>query len=370
MYTIKSESDYNKWRQITIKTCYALAVIVLISETTLFFLSNPADLQYYSITHHLIRFLVAPSAMNFLTVFIGNLLIKKSRYDQRMKNVLVCLILYFECFFTQIFHCNINALMLAALVAIYMTIIFGDLSITRLIFALSVIGVTIMFILGAFELSVNLRSFNIYKHLVEYLVAMVIYGCSYITAKTIIDYETERERKLSDGYKKQLDLVNQSMLDSKTGLFNRRTFIEKVDVSFSKCQYTKNLVLAILEVDDLGKKREAYGRELCDQILLDISQIIKECFASNACTCGKYDFDQFAVLVRTDSQDDVLQRIEKVNMRVSLLKYEKLEESFVTVSFALSSYTNDMWSSSDMFTRAIRVLEAKRTKRQIESFKI
>lgn len=370
MYTIKSESDYNKWRQITLKTCYALAVIVLIGETTLFFLSNPAGLQYYSVPVHLVRFLIAPSLLNFITVFIGSMLVKKSRYDQRMKNVIVCLVLFFEGFFTQVFHFNINVLMLAGLLALFMTVIYGDLSITRLIFALSLIGVTIMFILGTFEMSVNMLSFNIYKHLVEYLVAIIIYGCGFIIAKDIISYETERERKLSDGYKKQLDLVNQSMLDGKTGLFNRRTFIEKVDSSFSKCQYTKNLVLAIIEVDDLGKKRETYGRELCDQIVLDISQIIKECFASNACTCGKYDFDQFAVLVRTDSQEDVEQRIEKVNMRVSLLKYEKLEDTFVTVSYALSSYTNDMWSSSDMFTRAIRVLEAKRTKRQIESLRI
>lgn len=370
MYTTRSEADFAKWRRLIIKTAYCIAVIVLIAEASLVVLTGPAEIQLGSIANQLFRFLVIPTTLNFAVIAIGTKLLTKKGLDESKKNFITCMILYLVCALSQIVHYNLMPMYCSTIVAIFATIIFANPRFTRIIFILSLCSISIAFCFSAFEQPTYMPHYNIYKVLMEYFCAVVITVCSFITANALIRFESEREKKVVDSYKKQIELLNQVKLDSNTGLLNRRAIIEKADRSFGKRQFTKDIQLILIEIDNYDNLREKVGRENSDQLIEHIALIIKEVFNSEACTASRYDLDQFAVLVRGESEQYTMQRLEKLKLKASLMLVDGMKSDFVSLSYAVSVYTQDMWSSSDLFTRAEKLLAGERTLKQMDSFKV
>lgn len=370
MYTVKSEADYEKWRRTVFTTAYIYAFVVLVAEMSLFFLSEPAGIMYFSVPVHLIRFLVLPSVVNFTAVSVIRAIVKRIRIDSERKNFLACIALYLVCAVSQLVHYNIVAMLSATIVSIFASVIFANRRTTLFVFSLSLLSLTAAAIIGWLEMLKYDIDFNAYRHFIEYCTALAVHICSYISARGIISYANEREKKIADGYRRQLELINQVKFDAKTGLLNRRVFMEKLDEAFAKCQYTKNIRVVLIEINDFDDIRESFGREATEAVVAETAALIKECFASDNCCAAKYDFDKFAVLIKNETNEQTETRTEHLRARLSLLEIEQLKSEFVSVIYAVAGYTNDTWTSSDMLTRCERMLEAQRAKREIEKLSI
>ena len=83
----------------------------------------------------------------------------------------------------------------------------------------------------------------------------------------------------------------QAATDSLTGLFNRRTFEEKVSAVRRE---TENVAVAMVDLDHFKLLNDTYGHETGDRALVLFAQLLKESFRSQDLCC-RYGGEEFAI---------------------------------------------------------------------------
>jgi diguanylate cyclase (GGDEF)-like protein len=83
----------------------------------------------------------------------------------------------------------------------------------------------------------------------------------------------------------------QASTDSLTGLFNRRTFEEKISVVRRE---TETISVAMIDLDHFKILNDTYGHETGDRALVLFAQLLKESFRSQDLCC-RYGGEEFAM---------------------------------------------------------------------------
>lgn len=104
----------------------------------------------------------------------------------------------------------------------------------------------------------------------------------------------ELEKKLNDSFCQVRELAEK---DSLTGLSNRYYFEEALKVSIDNNQRIKNNVaLLMLDLDHFKNVNDSYGHDVGDQLLIDVTNRIKQCLRGNE-LFGRLGGDEFAILI-------------------------------------------------------------------------
>ena len=85
--------------------------------------------------------------------------------------------------------------------------------------------------------------------------------------------------------------------DSLTGLYNRRYFMEKLESDFNRAN-GGTLSVLLFNLDDFRLYNELYGNDEGDAMLVQFSEILKNCIKGNA-TIARYACNEFAVSLPT-----------------------------------------------------------------------
>jgi diguanylate cyclase (GGDEF)-like protein/PAS domain S-box-containing protein len=138
------------------------------------------------------------------------------------------------------------------------------------------------------------------------------------------------ERKMSE----ELQLL--SMVDSLTGLGNRRYFEEMIEHELSRSYVTmESMSILMIDIDDFKEYNNIFGRILGDACLtIAANQIRNACFRITDFVC-KYDEDTFvAVLPDTDSDGAVLvaKRIIANLAEEKIVKNKEENSKYLTLS--------------------------------------
>lgn len=111
-----------------------------------------------------------------------------------------------------------------------------------------------------------------------------------ITSKIIITFTDINEDVLADE-----KLRFQAERDDLTGVFNRRTFLKKIEIEIKK-EPANTFYLVMGDIDNFKIVNERYGRQKGDELLQYTAERLSE-YAVNRNLCGRLSNDNFAVLV-------------------------------------------------------------------------
>ena len=136
-------------------------------------------------------------------------------------------------------------------------------------------------------------------------------------------------RKLNAAYDK---LSYTAMHDSLTGLYNRhslRDFFDSLDESGNE------YCVALGDIDNFKKVNDTYGHDCGDEVLITVSDIIKDSMAEQDLAC-RWGGEEILIIMR-GTRDDCLDRMNDIRSRINASVVESGKTSIkVTMTFGFA----------------------------------
>lgn len=141
------------------------------------------------------------------------------------------------------------------------------------------------------------------------------------------------------------EVKNLSVIDSLTGLFNRRKMEEDLENEILRCErYKREFSVFMIDIDWFKKYNDYHGHQKGDDLLKEIGSI----FLKNLRKVDKvyrYGGEEFLVLLPETNKRNAIIVAERLNRIIAQKKFEGEEESQpsgkITISIGLSSYPLD-----------------------------
>ena len=129
-------------------------------------------------------------------------------------------------------------------------------------------------------------------------------------------------------------IVDVSLRDGLTGLFNHAFFYRRIDYELKIfARYGTPISLMMIDIDDFKSFNDLYGHQKGDEVLTAVGAII-EAETRDADICCRYGGEEFAVILpQTTSQDAALfgERLRKT------IEKSHKNNNFITVSIGIAS---------------------------------
>lgn len=181
--------------------------------------------------------------------------------------------------------------------------------------------------------------------------------CEDLTQRKVLD-DLRREE---EGRIKKLEF--DALHDALTGLTNRVLFLDRLSVAFNRWRRRKDTCFAVflLDLDNFKQINDNYGHFAGDQVLIEVTQRLKECLRP-ADTLARLGGDEFGVLLddlaRSEDAILVARRLQSAIMRPTTVQ-QNTEVVTASIGIALPSRTSI--NAEDLLNRAdLAMYEAKK----------
>jgi two-component system cell cycle response regulator len=170
----------------------------------------------------------------------------------------------------------------------------------------------------------------------------------------------------------QQHLEQQSMVDSLTGLFNRRAFEKKVCEEFERAQrYRHPISLLILDIDNFKLINDTYGHHGGDAALVKIAETLKN-KTRRSDFPARFGGEEFVLILPETDHSSALGAANKIHEEIGSCTFGTNAKPFaLTVSIGLSSTSILPYSSwKEMLDDADRALYSAKNngKNRVEIF--
>ncbi|MGD9201795.1 MAG: diguanylate cyclase, partial [Chitinispirillia bacterium] len=166
--------------------------------------------------------------------------------------------------------------------------------------------------------------------------------------------------------RKNKDLVELSITDGLTGLYNHRFIQERFDFEFKRAKrYKTPLSCMMIDIDNFKLINDTYGHQFGDMVLKKISQIIKK-NTREVDICGRYGGEEF-LIITTQNSEGAVKHASKLHKAIENYTFKNEEyEIKVTVSIGISEFKNKILSKQVMVERSdIALYQAKQEGRNL-----
>lgn len=99
------------------------------------------------------------------------------------------------------------------------------------------------------------------------------------------------------------ELTRLATLDSLTGIYNRRTFINLAEAELARSQrYSQPLALLLIDLDHFKNINDTYGHLTGDRVLRQLRTVVEPCMRSHD-IFGRYGGEEFCILAPETSRE-------------------------------------------------------------------
>ena len=223
---------------------------------------------------------------------------------------------------------------------------------------LLLLPVLLLYILNFTYISVRLEDYSghnlkVIKVLINALI--VLWGLLSFWAMIKINKSILKEQEA----KRNAEIIGQleqlARTDELTGLFNRRSLMEQLNIEVKRAQrYNRPLSLIILDLDKFKEINDNYGHIMGDRVLKEVSKITMQCTRS-VDVVGRYGGDEFVIVM----PDTTLEGAKKIGVRIqnAIQNTCLLEGGNVLLRLAISMGAGEMIEFNQEGDPAQRLLE-------------
>ncbi|QOG11560.1 diguanylate cyclase [Arcobacter sp. FWKO B] len=146
-----------------------------------------------------------------------------------------------------------------------------------------------------------------------------------------IGYSSYREN-ITD--KKELEYI--SSHDALTGIYNRREFVKRLQAQIkSASRYNEKFGFIILDIDYFKKINDTYGHQVGDEVLITLSNIIKENLRADD-FFARWGGEEFVIIAKYSDIKSLEELVHKLQNKISIASFAPVPR--VNCSFGLTIY--------------------------------
>lgn len=170
----------------------------------------------------------------------------------------------------------------------------------------------------------------------------------------IIEKRTQELKKLNKKLEEKFtELEYQASYDSLTNIFNRRKFEEIFVSEITRAKrYFQPLSIILLDIDYFKKVNDTYGHKTGDDVLISLSNILKNSIRSLD-TLARWGGEEFIIILPNTSKENATLKAQKI--RRSIEEKKMIKNKKITCSFGVTSFLKEDTKDS-MFLRVDEAL--------------
>ena len=174
-----------------------------------------------------------------------------------------------------------------------------------------------------------------------------------LLALVVKDIEAEKQS--------EQELIRRAETDGLTGVFNRESFLKKVQHVLSTEGYNGTHALFMLDIDNFKALNDTKGHQSGDRFLVEISQAIRKCFRSTDIV-GRLGGDEFFVLMRYTPEYSVTKKNANALLTSINELCSKYEIKGLSVSIGVSVYPENGTTFEELYEQADKALYRAKVK--------
>lgn len=332
-----------KWCRYIVDVGYVTAALIILAHVIWYFAARSFLIHTPDV--YLQNYIILPAVGMFALTFFVHLFVRSSRFSLLVKEILSLSLFIVFSLYLCLTHEVAKVLLGSFILPIFVSTIFSNVRITRWMFLLSSLAmlllITKIYFTGKLDSSILMQIF----------VACFMFLCSYLLAKILIQYGHNNIAALTNFDNQQRYMQEQLKLDPFTGLYNRKTFDDDLPKLMEECRSAnKWLSLAMIDVDHFKCVNDLYGHAVGDQVLLYLSQILKDIQAENI-HVFRMGGEEFAILFRDCNTEEAYAICEGMRTRMASASLREINQRSVTFSCGLVCM-NPKHISLEAFTKA------------------
>lgn len=158
------------------------------------------------------------------------------------------------------------------------------------------------------------------------------------------------EEKLIELNRKLNELAHK---DELTGLFNRRSFHERLSYEFSFAQrHSRPLSLLMLDFDHFKQINDTFGHSTGDNILSDFGKLLNR-FIRIEDHASRYGGEEFMIILPNTDETQALQTSQRLRVQVAETNWQPCN---VTISVGIVTIPPFIYSENQLITKADQAL--------------
>ncbi len=368
MYIRAVQEEYTKidesWLNLHYKTSVILVVFSLLVEILMGAILVNSDMLTTTVSRYYIKFLIVPSAVNFLCIGIETLIMRSKSFSRSHKIYAVSIIFVGIGFVLFTVHSTFTATYYIFAIAIMLTAIYADYRVTCITALTSISSIIISELFMEWDAD-KVSIFESTHRMGDFLISLFVLIAFSIACMAVIRFE---RKKNSAGIQKEIErqLLQQSVhMDEMTGVFNRKAFRDEMKYVEDTAS-DRSYILAIVDIDRFKNINDTWGHHVGDRCLMEFAKILKE--FSLDMTPFRYGGDEFCLLFCDKSMEEAESICRSIQTRVNRLFFEEYPKLMLTASFGLAAIS-DQVDTVRLFIHADRALyEAKKVRNAIRVF--
>jgi diguanylate cyclase (GGDEF) domain len=333
MEIAKPNLSFTLWREKIIRVFYIIVILIFIVEVAVFLIFRERELLDKGFTgfQYVIKYITLPTVINVVLVVLCHK-INTMSVKSAIKNYAVLLTVSLMAATIAFIHYIISAVLTIFIIPVFLTILFGNKRMTRVITAINSVLLVISTIHSA------MYSDSTYFYL-NVAVAVSLMVSAYLISTVLIEYNKANSDYIYESYRAQLVLNEQAKNDPLTGLFNQKTFQSLLKSSMEKCRVLRApMSLVIIDLDDFKEINDTFGHLAGDQVLLQFSDLIRQQYKEGEAFVSRYGGDEFAVIFPNASKELAYLRLEALRQRCRQVPQSRVRSGAISFSAGISHY--------------------------------
>lgn len=137
------------------------------------------------------------------------------------------------------------------------------------------------------------------------------------------------------------DLLDLSRTDSLTGLYNHRTFYERLDEELKRARrYESPLSIVFIDLDNFKSVNDTNGHQFGDYLLLKCTELLRRELRQTDVIC-RYGGDEFGVILPETNRKDAFTLMNRLPDEFAQLGIREGAPSSFSMSFGIGSHPED-----------------------------
>ncbi|MEG1799004.1 MAG: GGDEF domain-containing protein, partial [Synergistaceae bacterium] len=146
----------------------------------------------------------------------------------------------------------------------------------------------------------------------------------------------------------EIALMTKAEIDELTGIYNRHTFISKVEDIIDESKGEKHAII-IMDLDNFKSVNDTYGHDVGDRVLSEASKLLRS-FLRSSDILGRIGGDEFMVCMRNVTDVQLLNR--RAQIMCQMFEKQWKDNFNVTVSAGIALFPADGNNFEDLYKHA------------------